>query len=258
MIKYQYHFMPPSNNHRKVSALKYILCILLIILCIVLFRVLEKATHFLQTFKQILAYNNKEQQVKPKSLSSATSIYLPLIEDDFPDFNYFEFKNIVKNTLLSTFLVLDTQDIHNLIQCSQKFKETISLELEDNENSGTSPHYEQIDLHQTEISNYIKRDGRCIITLQSSVGYYHWVEKDNEMIEGSKTIKKQTRYYTDLVYVQNEELAQNIGAEFLGNNCPNCGGAISNLGEKYCAYCGTSLIAINIKVWSLDSYHESP
>ena len=252
-----------------VSNLTEIILILALVLVIIIvvIVVIWKVTHSVrQSFHSVKQVANQfmdmvedqqiEEQVRPKSLSTATSLYLPQIEKDFPEFNYFEFKNITNNTLISTFLVLDTQDLSKLVQCSDRFKETISLEINSHKNSNTTPHYEQVTIHQTEISNYVKKEGRCIITLQSAVGYCHWIEKDGEVIKGNKSVKKQTRYYMDLVYVQNQDIAMAHGESHIGNNCPNCGGQIATIGEKCCSYCGCALQEINIKVWSLDGYRE--
>ena len=240
-----------------MSFIIWAIILLIVVGLIVLFtRVMGTVNHFGDIIKMLIKSHQVETEEKPKSLSSATSIYLPQIEKDFPEFNYFEFKNIAKNTLISTFLVLDTQDITKLVQCSHRFRETIALELEDHKNSNILNHYEQISIYQTEISNYIKKDGRCVITLQSAVGYCHWIEKDGKLLEGNKTVKKQTRYYTQLVYVQDVDMTRDDHDDYIGNNCPNCGGAITNLGAKACEYCGTGLVTINIKVWSIDNYEE--
>ena len=35
-----------------------------------------------------------------------------------------------------------------------------------------------------------------------------------------------------------------------GLTCPNCGAAIESLGAKKCAYCGTPVREINVRVWA--------
>ncbi len=37
---------------------------------------------------------------------------------------------------------------------------------------------------------------------------------------------------------------------------PNCGDVISSLGEKECAYCGSAIEPVNIRVWHFGALHE--
>lgn len=233
-----------------------IIIILLIVAVVFLCRgieVIRKVTGIFQTSAKSQQLREEEQ---PKSLSAMTSIYLPEIEKDFPDFNYFEFKNVVHNTLYSAFLAIDTKDLKKLVQCSQRLQETIELEIENDSNSNIERHYQEIQIHETEISKYTKQNGRCIISLQSSVGYRNWTEKDGELILGNREHKKQTRFNSELIYIQDQELVSEFSENLMGNNCPNCGGTISTLGEKVCQYCGSAIQEIHLKVWSLDNYDE--
>ena len=65
------------------------------------------------------------------------------------------------------------------------------------------------------------------------------------MVYGSRDMKTQSVYETELVYIQNVDMVAN-GSEGLGINCPNCGAPIKNLGQKFCEYCGTGITEINI------------
>ena len=42
-----------------------------------------------------------------------------------------------------------------------------------------------------------------------------------------------------------------------GENCPNCGGAITTLGIKVCPYCGSQVTEFNIKVWNFCAIKDS-
>lgn len=98
-------------------------------------------------------------------------------------------------------------------------------------------------IHKTEVLRYIKKSGTCVIIFQSGVQYF------------SGTKKIQSRYNTYMMYIQDAiEYGQGTGFSV---NCPNCGGAISNLGAKHCEYCGSEILPINIHVWDLHKIEEA-
>lgn len=73
----------------------------------------------------------------PKSVSGMTSIYLPVLQRDFPELNYEEFKNMAVNEL----------------------KKQLSLS------------YDSFIIHRTELYRYSKSQGTCTAVFQSSVEY---------------------------------------------------------------------------------------
>ena len=123
-----------------------------------------------------------------------------------------------------------------------------------NEMSQTLEHYEDIKVHQTEISNYKKVNGKCIVYIQSAVSYIYTKTQSGKMIEGTDQRRTQTKYNMELVYIQNVDMAK--GNNSIGVTCPNCGAPITNLGSKFCEYCGSGVEPVNIKVWKLQSFHE--
>lgn len=93
-------------------------------------------------------------------------------------------------------------------------------------------------IHQTELRDYRKNSGTCYAILQSSVQY----RQDDR--------KVQSRYNTVMAYVQD---AQKTGYEqSYSVNCPNCGAPIVHLGSKVCEYCGSKVVEVNMRIWSLD------
>ena len=112
-------------------------------------------------------------------------------------------------------------------------------------------------MHRTEINNYRKAEGRCIITFQSSVEYHYYVEnEEGKLLSGSRDVLYQTRYDVDLIYIQDRSKVENELDHALGINCPNCGAPISSLGAKVCEYCGTPVIEINIHAWAFSAITE--
>ena len=72
------------------------------------------------------------------------------------------------------------------------------------------------------------------------VGLHHFIKSfSGQVLSGSETSMKQTRYDTDLLYVQDISKVQK-GENAIGMNCPNCGAARADR-ETHCRYCGADL-----------------
>lgn len=190
----------------------------------------------------------------PKSVSGMTRIFEPQIQKDFPDFNLVQFKNKAENMLISALQAISAGNISLLREASDEITEQVKNQIQANESEGVRETYRQIHIHRTEITNYVKREGKCIITFQSAVEYFHYKEKDGRVTDGEKERKQQTRYNIEVMYIQNEKLAKLDNA--VGTTCPNCGAPIVNLGALRCEYCGMAVTPINLKVWTLHRYYE--
>ena len=141
----------------------------------------------------------KELAVTPKSVSAMTRIFLPQIQRDFPDFNLVQFKNKAENMLVSALQAIEQfkDKVENALMLalqaisaadagiferqikdgvSEEFLAQIKNRIRENETEAVTEHYEQIQIHQTEIANYEKKQGTCVITFQSAVGYLHYCE----------------------------------------------------------------------------------
>ena len=201
-----------------------------------------------------------EYATTPKSVSAMTSLYLPRITKDFPDFSYDEMKTKAVNVLTSFLLGLATFDVGALTEGNSELKNKLENTINIWKTKSQKPHFDSIKVHRTELSNYTKKDGRCIITFQSSVQYYQYVTDDvtHQIVSGSKDVLYQSKYEIDLVYIQNRSLLadEHIANSALGVNCPNCGAPITNLGAKFCEYCGTGVVEVNIHAWDFDDVRE--
>lgn len=199
------------------TIIKVILIILIVIVLIIFLRVRKKIKEFSrQNFGtddvlKGLSDIRMKTQATEKSLSSATRFFLPEIQKDFPVFNWEQFK----------------------IKVQDSVKEYIDKEL-----NGTD-----IDVHRTEISNYIKKEGTCAIETQTSAGY----RADEQNIE--------KRFITKILYIQDMTRIKTMGTG-ITLTCPNCGAPVKNLGEKKCAYCGGAVREINERVWHVAETKE--
>lgn len=193
----------------------------------------------------------------PKSVSAMTSLYLPKITRDFPEFKYDEMKKRAENVLIHYLMGIDRGNAALLTDGNRQLKDKLQAEIKMREAAGEREHFRSIDIHRTEIAAYQKKQGRCIITFQSSVQYYHGITKSNEAkSEKIDKLPTQSKYDIDLIYVQDENLVEDERDYGLGLNCPNCGAPISSLGAKSCEYCGTPVVELNLHVWSFSDVRE--
>lgn len=204
-------------------------------------------------FEQIEA----EYATTPKSVSAVTSLYLPKITRDFPEFSYEEMKTKAQNVLTSFLLAVNDFNPGKLTEGNSEVKNKLEHTIALLKNKNQREHFDNIKIHRTEISGYTKKSGRCVITMQTSVQYYHYItDHDGRVISGSKNILYQSKYETDLIYIQDRALVEGNLGDAEGLNCPNCGAPITNLGSKFCEYCGTGVVAYNIHVWSFSDVRE--
>lgn len=215
----------------------------------------EDASIVIDALKDGLEDQAAELEHTPKSVNGMTSLCLPRITKDFPAFNWYEFRQKAENMLKSAFRAITNEDISLLIDASDDLRNQVSLEIASNRDNGIKETYQNIDIHQTEIATYRKQNGTCVITLQTSVGYIHYIEDHGELKEGSKTVMNQTRYNIELQYIQDTSKVAE-GETAIGTTCPNCGAPITSAGQKVCSYCGLAVTEININTWALNRYSE--
>lgn len=191
---------------------------------------------------------------RSKSVSAMTRVFAPQIARDFPEFNLEQFRNKAENLLVCALQAVSAGNARLLKDASGELCQQVVNQIEGNRAAGVREVYRDIKVHQTEISNYQKKDGKCIITFQSAVEHFHYKEKDGGVIWGDAQRKQQTKYNTELVYIQD---AARMGAgNAVGTTCPNCGAPITDLGNMRCEYCGAAVTPVDEKVWTLQQYYE--
>lgn len=197
-----------------------------------------------------------EMSETPRSLHAMTSIYLPQIMRDFPQFDYELYKNKTKSLLRSYFTAVQTKKASALSEeCSLTLKNYVQGIIEDLNARNVKQIFREVVIHDVQIARYIKTGATVTILFELSVGHYSYIEDESgAVVFGEKSLKQQSVYEVGLVYVQD---AEKFGAdESLGINCPNCGAPITNLGSKFCEYCGTSIVESNERAWKFDSVRE--
>lgn len=190
----------------------------------------------------------------PKSVSGMTRVFAPQIERDFPDFDLTQFKNKVENMLVSALQAIDAENVALLTEPTEELRKQVENQITQNRAEGVKEVFERIRIHQTEITNYVKRDGTCTIVFQSAVEHMHYKTRDGEVIDGDAKRLTQTKYNVEVVYIQDEQLVKIDNA--VGTTCPSCGAPIKKLGAMYCEYCGLAVTPLNLKVWTLHKFYE--
>ena len=96
----------------------------------------------------------------PKSVSGMTRLMEPQIKRDFPEFVWEQFKRMSERVLVSALCAITTEDIYKLDrEASDEVRQQVLVRIDSNEAAGFKEHFDEIRVHQTEISNYVKRDG---------------------------------------------------------------------------------------------------
>ena len=84
-----------------------------------------------------------------------------------------------------------------------------------------------------------------------------WHSKVDKVVGGDKSLKRQTVYSQELIYIQDPDKMQQAGFySSISLSCPNCGAPIKKLGTKFCEYCGSGVKEINIRSWSFNDIKE--
>ena len=98
-----------------------------------------------------------DSMMTPKSVSSATNLYMPSIMRDFPEFHYDEMKSRAENVLTSYLQSITKQNPALLSEGTRELKEQLRLRLEMLQNQSQKESFENIHIHRTEIHQYRKQ-----------------------------------------------------------------------------------------------------
>ena len=205
---------------------------------------------------QGLGQIESEYATTPKSVSAATSLYLPQIMKDFPEFHYDEMKERAENVLLSYLRSIDAANTALLTEGTEELKDRLRMGIEMLNRQEEKAHYSQMKIHRTEIAQYRKQKGRCSIIFQSAIEYFYYKDKNGTISSGNKNTKIQTKYNVECIYIQDRNLIADTRDFALGVNCPNCGAPLTGVGAKVCAYCDTPMMELNIRSWNFSEVKQ--
>lgn len=212
-------------------------------------RSFSRAAFGTDSLKEGFEQVEEEYSSTPKSVSAMTSLYLPNIKREFPEFQYDEMKVRAENVLTSYLMSITAGDASRLTEGSRELKDQLEMYITQLKSQGEKERFESIKLHRTEISNYQKRNGRCTITFQSSLQYRYSRWGEHGQVKEDRGMM-QDRFNVEVVYIQDRSLVEDERDLSLGINCPNCGAPVSGLGSKVCEYCGTPVVELNIYAWT--------
>lgn len=238
-----------------------LICLLLIgaVIAIVLLKKIKSISqNMFGTDSFIDGINQQKAQMSetPRSLHSMTSIYMPQILKDFPQFDYELYRSKAKSLLRSYFTAIESKKSTALTEeCSYALKNTVQGIIEDLNSRNVRQVFDETVIHDVQIARYIKTGVTVTVLFVLSVGQYAYIEDETgKIISGDKTNKTQSVYEVELTYVQDADKADKSTG--FGVNCPNCGAPIKNLGAKFCRYCGSGVVEINERVWKFNSVKE--
>ncbi len=198
----------------------------------------------------------QEYSTTPKSVSAATSLHLPRISKDFPDFHYEEMKVRAENVLTSYLRAMDQKEALHLSEGTNELRNKLAMQIEMLDARQTDVHYDNVRIHRTEINQYKKDRARCSIMFQSAVEYVYYAETNGNVTGGNKNYKTQSKYNVELIYIQDREIIEKTSDKALAVNCPNCGAPLSGVGAKICAYCDSPIVEFNIRSWNFSDVEE--
>lgn len=198
-----------------------------------------------------------EYESTPKSLAAQTSLAMSRIKRDFPEFNLDDMRARAANVITSYLQSIDQQNLSLLTEGSPLLKDALELRVEALRADEKKEQFDRIKIHRMEISKYVKTKGQCIVTFQCALQSKHCLtDAAGQTITGSAERWEQSRYETDLIYVQDTQKLDNPELMALGLSCPNCSAPITNLGAKHCEYCGAAVREINLNSWTFNAVRE--
>ncbi len=195
----------------------------------------------------------KQNAKKHKQVSSLTSVLLPTIQNDFPDFSEEQFYEKTEDAIRSVLQSLEQMDTKKLNSDDfSLIKDKIQLQVEDEKDSRVQRRYDDIIFHKHAIKSYKKFKGMVKLIVSSSLEYFYEEKVDGKVTVSSEE-KKQTRYTTTFVYIYDTKKA-GFDARVLGFVCPKCGGPIEDITAKHCKYCHSGIhiqIANMTRCWKV-------
>ena len=191
---------------------------------------------------------------EPMQISGMTSVFLPQILKDFPDFNLEQMYLLTEKSIRTILNSIENKDIKLLENKDFNIiNKKLKLQLEDLIKSDIIYSYDDILFHKHAIKNYSNKGGIATLEITTSLEYFYKKIVDGKEVSKKSKKKKQVRYTTKYVYIADNE-AYEKDIDVYGLNCPNCGAVVHSLKKKNCSYCKTGLniqVVDLLKCWKL-------
>lgn len=202
-------------------------------------------------------------QHAPASLNGMDKIYVPMIKKEFPDLDLsavFSHVEMVMKTYLDCIEEKNTSELENKMVVAPVLVQKAQAIITDLQSQNKTVYYDNIVIHKSVISDYVKEKGLATISFQCAVGYLNHVEDQNgKMLRGSKEISEETVYVLKYSRVINQELAKQSGeVDVLAVSCPNCGAPIPRGSVARCPYCRTEFhnMTEDVFAWAFTDIKE--
>lgn len=171
---------------------------------------------------------------EPRTVFGATSIYLPQIIKDFPDFHESDAVTAVKK-LIFEYLSIRYEGKERFAESNTEpgLESLVDVKSADGKVTGAK-------VHAVAISKYVKTKEYATITYQASVGY---------SVDGKREEERYAVEYT--LKLRENDIEQKTLI------CPQCGGAFDSTSQTACPYCGSGIIRDTIMSWRFSSIENS-
>ena len=202
-------------------------------------------------------YNDIKQSsydsfTKEKSIGSQTTLLLPKILKDIPNFSVDEMYRKTETCIRAAFNSLEDRSLSKTSELVL-MRESLKEEIDDMISNNIKVRYDNIVFHKHGIKFYSNTDGVLNITINTSLEYDYEKTKDGKVIDNNHNMKKQDRIVSKFIYVYDPD-KYTRSEVLIGITCPNCGAPVKDLGNKKCRYCNSGLEDINLKSWHMVSY----
>lgn len=195
-------------------------------------RVARQMTHTISDVSNIIntvktVTNATQDVVEVKSIGGATDVYLPRIQQDFPDFH-----NASAESDIRTFVSEYTLILYGQLESYKKSNilETVDLTPRQVEDRNVT----NFTINRIAIYDYKKTKEYATIKYRISLGFDLYSKRVEERYEVSYTY----------------QIADNAIATAVAK-CPVCGAPLENLSSGKCPYCGAAFIKDTIMSWSI-------
>lgn len=207
-------------------------------------RLLFGTANFIKGLKSL----EEDNYNTPISVSGGTTLYLPRIKKDFPDFEFNVISKKVEQFFHIYFEALEKQSILSLqkIENTEAVESKIQFEIDDLITLEERVNIDKIKFNGISIWNYVKSKEVATINFQVSLGYKYIKESPKKRESGVDQVK----YSLDMSY-----LFEDYSKENFALTCQSCGGPIKDT-QTFCEFCGAGLVRNIEMVWRISGFSE--